>query len=73
MIMQDKTRHITLAERLAETELPQGYNKDYPKIRINDYVEVWLKISNNDNLYSSGIVTSVDNENIYACNCFWND
>ena len=52
------TRYITLAERLAENELPQ----------INDYVEVRLKTHDNNNPYSSGIVTSVDNENIYVCN-----
>ena len=62
------TRYITLAERLAENEFTQGDNKDYPQIRINDYVEVRIKTNDNNNPYSAGTVTSVDNENIYVCN-----
>ena len=67
--MQNKIpRYITLAERLAETELATDDNKDYPQIRINDYVEVRLKTNYNNNPYSAEVVTSVDKENIYVCN-----
>ena len=67
-MINTKTRYITLAERLAENEFTQGDNKDYPQIRINDYVEVRLKTNDNNNPYSAGIFTLLDSENINVCN-----
>ena len=81
MTMINKTRYITLTERLANNpvlnetiespnELPLDVNRHYPNIEINDTVQVIPKAPNDTTEYQAGLVTAIDADGITVQICY---